>query len=597
MGRHSLPDRHAAEGRRGHPSTRRRRRTVAIATLLVLAVATGTAVAAKGGLLSFSESCEDSAVRLSVVASPDIAPAVRSIAEQARADEVKADGHCLVVEVLARDAHKVAEALAAGDTEPDFQVWLPDSDLWPERAKGLGEGIPVSPSDSVASSPVALAMVPSASRPLGWPRKTYTWAELVAGALGSDRVRLGAADPARSATGLLALAGIGASSARQGGDSDTRVARTAKVLAERMSDGDTQVLETLARGTSGAEEGNPKRNQAVLISEQAAFTHNAEATGAGKLDLFYPEDGTPLLDYPYTLVNEAQLSTAESRAALRFMNLLGDRDAQATFTEHGFRAGDGSAEDSLVAAAGGRKPQPYAEPAVEAPSDEELQETLGMWTITVQSARLTTVVDASGSMATLVPGRNQSRMNVTKESLIQALDQFTPDDEIGLWEFATTLDGEKDYRRLMETKRLGDPAAGGGTHRETLTAAFAALQPVPGGATGLYDTTLASYKEARSTYVKGKFNALVILTDGSNQDTDGISRSGLVTELKELVDPERPVPVIAIAVGPDADRDEVAEIARITGGDGYEVSDPAEIQAVILQAIMAAGQNGRAARE
>ncbi|WP_236577106.1 substrate-binding and VWA domain-containing protein [Streptomyces sp. MBT55] len=597
MGRHSLPDRHAAEGRRGHPSTRRRRRTVAIATLLVLAVATGTAVAAKGGLLSFSESCEDSAVRLSVVASPDIAPAVRSIAEQARADEVKADGHCLVVEVLARDAHKVAEALAAGDTEPDFQVWLPDSDLWLERAKGLGEGIPVSPSDSVASSPVALAMVPSASRALGWPRKTYTWAELVAGALGSDRVRLGAADPARSATGLLALAGIGASSARQGGDSDTRVARTAKVLAERMSDGDTQVLETLARSTSGAEEGNPKRNQAVLISEQAAFTHNAEATGAGKLDLFYPEDGTPLLDYPYTLVNEAQLSTAESRAALRFMNLLGDRDAQATFTEHGFRAGDGSAEDSLVAAAGGRKPQPYAEPAVEAPSDEELQETLGMWTITVQSARLTTVVDASGSMATLVPGRNQSRMNVTKESLIQALDQFTPVDEIGLWEFATTLDGEKDYRRLMETKRLGDPAAGGGTHRETLTAAFAALQPVPGGATGLYDTTLASYKEARSTYVKGKFNALVILTDGSNQDTDGISRSGLVTELKELVDPERPVPVIAIAVGPDADRDEVAEIARITGGDGYEVSDPAEIQAVILQAIMAAGQNGRAARE
>ncbi|MFI0009451.1 substrate-binding and VWA domain-containing protein [Streptomyces globisporus] len=595
MGRHSLPDSHAAEGRRGHPSTRRR--TVAIATLLVLAVATGTAVAAKGGLLSFSESCEDSAVRLSVVASPDIAPAVRSIAEQARADEVKADGHCLVVEVLARDAHKVAEALAAGDTEPDFQVWLPDSDLWLERAKGLGEGIPVSPSDSVASSPVALAMVPSASRALGWPRKTYTWAELVAGALGSDRVRLGAADPARSATGLLALAGIGASSARQGGDSDTRVAQTAKVLAERMSDGDTQVLETLARSTSGAEEGNPKRNQAALISEQAAFTHNTEATGAGKLDLFYPEDGTPLLDYPYTLVNEARLSTAESRAALRFMNLLGDRDAQATFAEHGFRAGDGSAEDSLVAAAGGRKPQPYAEPAVEAPSDEELQETLGMWTITVQSARLTTVVDASGSMATLVPGRNQSRMKVTKESLIQALDQFTPDDEIGLWKFATTLDGEQDYRRLMETKRLGDPAAGGGTHREKLTAAFAALQPVPGGATGLYDTTLASYKEARSTYVKGKFNALVILTDGSNQDTDGISRSGLVTELKKLVDPERPVPVIAIAVGPDADRDEVAEIARITGGDGYEVSDPAEIQAVILQAIMAAGQNGRAAEE
>ncbi|MEU3000725.1 MULTISPECIES: hypothetical protein [unclassified Streptomyces] len=37
-------------------------------------MATGTAVAASDGLSSFSESCEDSAVHLSVVASPDIAP-------------------------------------------------------------------------------------------------------------------------------------------------------------------------------------------------------------------------------------------------------------------------------------------------------------------------------------------------------------------------------------------------------------------------------------------------------------------------------------------------------------------------------------------
>lgn len=74
MGRHSLPDSHAAEGRRDHPSPRRRRRTVAIATLLVLTVATGTAVAAKVGLLSFSRSCEESAVRLSVVASPTSRP-------------------------------------------------------------------------------------------------------------------------------------------------------------------------------------------------------------------------------------------------------------------------------------------------------------------------------------------------------------------------------------------------------------------------------------------------------------------------------------------------------------------------------------------
>ncbi|MET7857359.1 substrate-binding domain-containing protein [Streptomyces sp. NPDC005318] len=596
MGRHSLPDDYARRDG-GGGSRPRRRRTVALATMVVLAVAAGTAVAVQGGLLSFSESCEDSAVRLSMVASPDIAPAVHAVADQARKDGVRSDGRCLYVQVVARDSYKVADALSAGTRTPDYQVWLPDSDLWLDHAQGGGNSIPITPEDSIASSPVTLAMLPSAAKTLGWPRKKYSWAELTASATESDKVRLGAADPARSATGLLALTSIAASSDEQGGDSDTRVAATAKLLAQRMSDGDTQVLETLAQDDSGAEGGNPQRNQAVLLSEQAAFAHNAASTGGGKLDLFYPKDGTPLLDYPYTLVNETKLSTDESRAALRFMTLLGQESARRILAERGFRATDGTTGEAVVASAGGRAPQPYATPSAVPPSTEALQETLGMWTITVQSARLTTVVDASGSMATIVPGRNQSRMDVTKASLIQALGQFTPNDEIGLWEFATTLDGGKDYRTLVPTTRLGDPVKGGGTHREKLAAAFSALQPVPNGATGLYDTTLAAYKAAQATYVKGKFNAVVILTDGSNQDYRSISRSGLISELKRLADPERPVPLLAIAVGPEADREELDEIAKVTGGGGYQVTDPADIQAVILQAVMTAGQSSLDAQE
>ncbi|MEE4492808.1 substrate-binding and VWA domain-containing protein [Streptomyces sp. BE230] len=595
MGRHSLPDDYATDGSGDRPP--RRRRTVAIATTLVIAVAAGTAVAAQGGLLSFSKSCEDTAVHLSMMTSPDIAPAVRAVADKARKDDLRSDGRCVDVDVVARDSYKVADALARGTRAPDYQMWLPDSDLWLNRAKGTGDAIPITPGDSVASSPVTLAMVPSAAKSLGWPEKKYSWAELTAAAMESDKVRLGSADPARSATGLLALTSIGISSDKLGGDSDTRAAATAKLLAQRMSDGDAQVVATLPQDSSGAEQGNPARNQAVLLSEQAAFAHNAESADGGKLDLFYPKDGAPLLNYPFTLVNEDEQTTDESRAALRFMTLLSEDAAQRTLEAHGFRTVDGTADEGLVASAGGKSPQPYATSPGIAPSDETLQETLGMWTITVQSARLTTVVDASGSMATIVPGRNQSRMDVTKASLIQALNQFTPNDEIGLWEFATTLDGEKDYRKLVPTARLGDPAKGGGTHREKLAAAFAALKPVPDGATGLYDTALAAFKEAQRTYVKGKFNAVVILTDGSNQDEKSISRSALIAELKKITDPERPVPLLAIAVGPDADREEVNEIAKVTGGGGYQVSDPAEIQAVILQAVMTAGQSGGAAGE
>ncbi|MGE6737242.1 VWA domain-containing protein, partial [Streptomyces sp. NPDC059900] len=152
-------------------------------------------------------------------------------------------------------------------------------------------------------------------------------------------------------------------------------------------------------------------------------------------------------------------------------------------------------------------------------------------------------------------------------------------------------DGERDYRKLVPTQRLGD-RKGDGTQRDRVSRAFSDLAPIPGGATGLYDTTLAAYKEAVSSYASGKFNAVVVLTDGVNQDPGSVSRSNLIKQLENLSDAKRPVPLIAIAVGPNADKEEVVQIAEATGGSGHQVDDPAQIHAVILKAIMEAGSHG-----
>jgi hypothetical protein len=213
-----------------------------------------------------------------------------------------------------------------------------------------------------------------------------------------------------------------------------------------------------------------------------------------------------------------------------------------------------------------------------------------MWTITVQSARIATVVDASASMANQVPGRGgQSRMDLAKNSLLQALATFTPEDEIGLWKFATFLDGDKDYLELSPTERLGDRGEDGGTHRDELADAFSSLAPVPNGSTGLYDTALAAYEQARKTYAAGKFNALVLVTDGANDDSSSIGLDALVRKLKKLAEPERPVPVIAIAIGEEADKSALDRITAPTGGSAHRVGDPSQIHQVILKAIMAAG--------
>ncbi|MFG2797247.1 substrate-binding and VWA domain-containing protein [Streptomyces pseudovenezuelae] len=588
MGRHSLPDQYGAGG--SDPRPRTRRRTVAVATVLVLTVAGGTAAAVQGGLLSFGSSCRDEAVRIEVAASPDVAPALRAAAERARDENLTSDGRCLDISVTARESYKVRDTLGAGK-DPGVQVWVPDSDVWLEQISADAGATKVARVGNVASSPVGMAMVPSAAKSLGWPKKTYGWLELAGATLRDDSLKLGAADPARSASGLLALTQLSSAAGEVEGGA-TQAAAMMKSLSQRISDNDGQLVETLPRDSSGTEQGNPKRNQALVVSEQAAFAHNSSAESGDDLDFFYPEDGSPRLDYPFALVDETRLSTDESRAAIRFMTYLRKPEQEQLLTDQGFRTSDDQVSASLVAKAGGRAPQPYAAAAGEPASATALQEALGTWTITVQSARITTVVDASSSMSEAVPGTGRSRMDVTKASLLQALATFTQEDEIGLWEFSTELDGDKDYKILVPTDRLGDSTAAGGTQRERLSAAFGGLEPVPGGATGLYDTTLAAYKAATSSYAEGKFNALVVLTDGVNQDPGSISRAALVSALEKLSSPTRPVPLIVIAVGPDADRAEAEQLAEATGGSGQQVNDPAQIHTVILKAIVAAGAQG-----
>jgi hypothetical protein len=555
---------------------------------MVLTVAGGTAVAVRSGLLSFGSPCQDDPVGLKLAASPDLAPALTAAAQRARKENITSDGRCVAVTVAAHESYKVTDTLTAGKN-PGVQVWVPDSDVWVQRITANRAATQVTSTGSVASTPVGVAMVPSAAKSLGWPKKTYSWSELAGAAQRDDSLRLGAADPARSASGLLALTQLTTAAARFE-DGRTRAAAMMKTLSQRTSDTDGQVLDTLPRDSSGTERDNPKRNHALVLTEQAAFTHNSSAAGGAGLDMFYPKDGSPRLDYPYTLVDTSELSTDESRAAIRFMTYLRQPEQRRLLQEHGFRTAE-EPSAAVVGRAGGSSPQPYAEPSLQPASAAALDEALGIWTITVQSARVTTVVDASASMAQPVPGTGRSRMDVTKASLLQALAGFTPEDEIGLWDFSTKLDGAKDYRVLVPTERLGD-RVGGGTQRDRLTAAFGDLAPVPDGATGLYDTTLAAYRAATSSYAEGRFNALVVLTDGVNQDPGSISRGGLLTRLRKLADPERPVPLIMIAVGPDADREEAGLIAGSTGGSGHQVTDPSQIHAVILKAIVAAGAQG-----
>ncbi|SOE15429.1 extracellular solute-binding protein [Streptomyces sp. 2323.1] len=590
MGRHSLPDGSAPAitGSR-HPA---RRRTLVLATGLALAVVAGSVVALRSGLLPFGGPCDGNSTRLDVAAAPDIAPALEAVARTARDGAIRTDGKCLDVQITARAAHDLADAFGQRPADPEFQVWIPDSSLWAERV-GAERGTPLTTAGTIASSPIVLGAVPTAATSLGWPARTYRWAELTRAATSSGALRLGMADPARSATGLLALARTSAAGGKEGDDADTRTAAAAKLLHQRVADGDSGVMATLPKDDSGAARDNPSRNRALLLSEQAAYAHNTGSGSGPSLDLFYPRDGAARLDYPYVLVDDEDMRPEQTRAANRFMTLLGEAAGQRILRAHGFRDGNGGANARVIRTAGGRAPQPSAAGPADPPTVRELQALMGMWTITVQSTRLTTVVDASASMGAPVPAQGgRTRMQLARNSLLQALATCTPDDEFGLWTFATFLDGPRDYAEVAPTGRLGDRDTNGATHRDALTAAIDSLTPEARSGAGLYDTTLAAYEKARTTYASGKFNALVLVTDSANEDAGSIGLDGLVARLTELADPKRPVPLIALALGPDADTSALQRIVAPTGGSAHRVDDPSQLHRVLLKAIITAGAKG-----
>ncbi len=109
---------------------------------------------------------------------------------------------------------------------------------------------------------------------------------------------------------------------------------------------------------------------------------------------------------------------------------------------------------------------------------------------------------------------------------------------------------------------------------------------MPGGGTALYAPTLAAVRSMRANYRLGKENSVAILTDGRDEADDGIDLPHLLATLHAEADPSRPVAVITIGIGPDADLDALRQISEATQGRAYDARDPQDIKRVFTDALL-----------
>ena len=515
------------------------------------------ALLAGAGVIGLRAIGAASCVPVRVAAAPEIAPLVAQVARGL------ADDGC-VFTIVPRPTATEAEALALSDGSDPPHVWLPESTALLARARALGATAVPASGVSVAASPVVMALTDDAVAQLGPGRPTC-------GALFRPdqvgKVTIGAPDPTRDPVGLGALLEAQADMApAPGGD-----AALAALLRRLQGHIATQGEDLFARLPGAAEPGPPIT--AFATTEQELLRHNV-AHPEDALTAAYPDEAPTWMDYPFTVLSTA--TPAERDTAGRLLAALRDPDGQAALGAGGFRTPDGLAVADR--AADGRTLHDLPAPttlAESAASDAALQR----WATVTRSGRVEVLIDVSGSMNAVVPKLGATRLATALDAAGRGLKLFEPTTRLGLWTFAERLDGDRDYRQVVPVTPIPQLLDG------RAAAALRGIRAVRGGHTGLYDSVLALWEQARANWEPGRLNVVVVLTDGNNDDPVGISRGELLRRLAAEADPRRPVTVIGVAIGPDVDPTELDQIAHATGGRSFVVTDPSRIDAVFFAAL------------
>jgi hypothetical protein len=485
----------------------------------------------------------DDAVRVTV------APVLGEVVRAALAGPLAVgEGRCAVAEVRTEPPLQTLGVLAGGDPSGQPQVWVPDDVSWSARA-GAAVDAPVA---ELAATPVVLATSRAVADALGWTSSAPTWAQ----ALLSVGVVL--PDPGTEAAGLLALAAL-QSGAGPGEQGDAAVVRAVLDAGRAGS--------TPAQALAAAVAGDPGAPVVVTTGQQVATT-----AAGGELAVVVPAEGSPALVAPVVRTAAGQGSPA--------VDAVLDRLAAAAPDGGAVRA-DGWRD------AAGRVEGGADQPPVLVPADDVVGALPARLAELAVPSRLLTVVDTSASMDARVGdgAGDGTRATLARDALSRAL-AVLPDRTVGaLWVFARRLDGDQDWRELVPARPFGEQVDGR-SQREVLDEQFAALPDLltPGG-TGLHDTVLAAVRAAREGFDPGAVNTVVLLTDGTDEDPGGLGEQQLLDTLAAEADPARPVQVVAIGVGPDADQDALGRIAAATGGTAYPAIDPDDLQTVLFEAL------------
>lgn len=515
------------------------------ALILVAALVTGFIVwrASTGG-------CADR-TSVAVASDPAMTGVLQGVAQQASQDS------CYDFKVTGVAGAQVPGQLTRGDDAPD--LWLADSQVQARRVTTQVRRDLDMVSPSIATSPTVVAgkSVPQLA----------SWVDVM------KLPDLRAGSPIDTSTGDAPIVGALAE-VNNGKLTEAQLTQAMTVLAIQQNNA------RLANDNEGTRLNLANTSDVPVVTTEQQYLLFTRTHPGSELKASVPKDGTVMLDYP--LVNTASSANHDTAAGAgkALADALMSESGRAKLNESGYRDPKGTPL-SNGAGVGQVTTLTLKDPT-------QVDKAIRQWQVLGVPIRTLVVQDTSGSMSS--PAAGTTRAELLIDASLTGLKLFPNNAMIGGWAFGIDKGGpDQDYRWMAPIRRLDAPSANGGVHRDELARAVRqGLAPGQlGGGTGLYDTTLAAFKEVQNTYDPNYSNSVIIMTDGQNEDPNSISLTDLLVQLKKLEDPARPVLVLTIGISDDADTDALKQIADATGGTTYVAKNAQDIKTVFVDAIQA----------
>lgn len=558
-----------------------------------------------------------------MAASPEKIEFIADQAKQFNATRAKVGDKRVVIQPASKSSGGAAQLLADGWDEsvegPKPVVWSPAASSWgavlDQRLTVKGQPAMAGQGESIMATPLTIAMPEPMAQALGYPGKAIGWSDILA--LAKDPqgwstfghpewgpFRLGKTNPNFSTSGLNALIAQNYAATGKTRDLTEEDLNKAEVTAFNkgvessvVHYGDT-TLTFLNNWYRADQRGNPfSYASAVAVEEKSVLDYNS-GNPDGVLDqgeeprppriklvAIYPKEGTLFSDNPFFVLKAPWVDDQEQQGARQFLQFMQKPENQQKALQYNFRPGNPQVPlaSPIVKANGVDPDQPQTLEQV--PEPAVLVTMLDQWQQNRKSARVLLVIDVSGSMGDTVDGSGgRTKLDLAKQAATDSLGQFKDDDQVGLWVFSTSLGPSQNETHLELI-----PVAPAGQTREQIRARINALVPEAG--TPLYQVTADSFATMTAGYDPSRINAVVLLTDGKNEDgstsDDSRQLADLVKTLQSQTQGEnaKPIRLFTIGYGKDADINILKQMAEAGGGASYKSTNPKDINKVFTQVV------------